>query len=54
MLVTLHGIKTKSLLEQNGFLEVLVYSNYAARLASVLCNVNIKMVLFLVLGNLRQ
>jgi uroporphyrinogen-III synthase len=47
------GIKTKALLEQNGF-EVLVYSDYAAELASIICNQYQKNTFTFFSGNLRR
>jgi uroporphyrinogen-III synthase len=47
------GIKTKALLEQNGF-EVVVYSDYAAELASIICNQYQKSSFTFFSGNLRR
>ena len=47
------GTKTKALLEKNGF-EVLVYSNYAAELASMICNQYQKSSFTFFSGNLRR
>lgn len=47
------GIKTKVLLEKNGF-EVVVYSDYAAELASIICNQYQKSSFTFFSGNLRR
>ena len=47
------GEKTKALLEENGFV-VLVYSDYAAELASVICNKYPKQTFTFFSGNLRK
>lgn len=47
------GLKTKSLLEQNGF-EIVMHADYASELASVLCNQYPKSTFTFFCGNLRR